>query len=151
MTRKKRHTISLATLILAVLALIISGQFTPSGSNLFSYLLGSTDTEFVEAPQVRLEEDEVVFNDKTYTIAEVDGGNRSGDRLPNTAVDIGFGDRQYWAFTNDYGQLVYVYAERIILQDDDKEPVLDSGRYYPDEANVPGTEFPDLDQGHVIM
>ena len=41
-----------------------------------------------------------------YKIIEVDGGDLSGHREPNVAVDIGFGDREYWAFTNEYGQLL---------------------------------------------
>ena len=44
----------------------------------------------------------------------------------------------YNAFTNEYGQLVKVVADRIILQDPSTEPVNSSGRYYPDEAKVPG-------------
>ncbi len=87
---------------------------------------------------------------KSYEIIEVDGGNLSGDRQPNVAVDIGFGDREYWALTNEYGQLVYVIADKIILQDDNTEPVNSNGRYYNDEAKVPGVEHPDLDEGHVI-
>ena len=62
-----------------------------------------------------------------YKIIEVDGGNLSGHREPNVAVDIGFGDREYWAFTNEYGQLVKVVAKEIILQDDSKEPVTSKG------------------------
>lgn len=85
-----------------------------------------------------------------YKLIEVDGGDRSGDREPNVRVDIGFGDREYWAFTNEYGQLIRVEAKEIILQDDKKEPVKSSGRYYYDEADVPGTERSYLDQGHVI-
>ncbi|OON94367.1 MAG: hypothetical protein ATN31_03545 [Candidatus Epulonipiscioides saccharophilum] len=81
---------------------------------------------------------------------EVEGGNLSGHREPNVIVDIGYGDRDYYAITNEYGQLVAVFAEKIILQDDDSEPVLKSGRYYSDEAKVPGTESPTLDEGHVI-
>ena len=65
-------------------------------------------------------------------------------------VDIGYGDRQYYAYTNEYGQLIKVTAAQIILQDDAKEPVLETGRYYPDEAKVPGVESPTLDEGHVI-
>lgn len=90
------------------------------------------------------------YSGKAYEIIEVDGGNLSGDRQPNVAVDIGFGDREYWALTNEYGQLVYVIADKIILQDDDTEPVNSDGRYYDDEAKVPGVEHPDLDEGHVI-
>jgi len=85
-----------------------------------------------------------------YKIIEVDGGNLSGHRESNVAVDIGFGDREYWAFTNEYGQLVKVVAKEIVLQDDSKEPVNSSGRYYPDEAKVPGVESKNLDEGHVI-
>lgn len=83
-------------------------------------------------------------------LIEVDGGDLSGDRQANVKVNIGFGDRNYFAYTNEYGQLVKVKAAKIILQDDDKEPVLSTGRYYHDEAKVPGTESPDLDEGHVI-
>jgi hypothetical protein len=85
-----------------------------------------------------------------YKIIEVDGGDLSGDREPNVAVDIGYGDREYWAFTNKYGQLIKVVANEIILQDDTNEPVDNNGRYYPDEAKVPGVESDSLDEGHVI-
>ena len=85
-----------------------------------------------------------------YKLIEVDGGDLSGHREPNVVVDIGFGDREYWAFTNEYGQLVKVIAKEIILQDESKEPVTSSGRYYPDEAKVPGVESKNLDEGHVI-
>lgn len=85
-----------------------------------------------------------------YKLIEVDGGNLSGHREPNVVVDIGFGDREYYAFTNEYGQLVKVVAKEIILQDDSKEPVTSQGRYYSDEAKVPGVESKYLDEGHVI-
>lgn len=85
-----------------------------------------------------------------YKLIEIDGGNLSGNREANVVVDIGFGDREYWAFTNEYGQLVKVIAKEIILQDDATEPVKSNGRYYNDEAKVPGTERSDLDEGHVI-
>lgn len=85
-----------------------------------------------------------------YKLIVVDGGNLSGHREPNVVVDIGFGDREYYAFTNEYGQLVKVMAKKVILQDDSTEPVTSSGRYYPDEAKVPGVESRTLDEGHVI-
>jgi len=86
-----------------------------------------------------------------YRLIEVDGGDLSGHREANVVVDIGFGDREYWAFTNAHGQLVKVIADVIVPQDESKEPVTSEGRYYPDEAKVPGTEASDLDEGHVIM
>lgn len=85
-----------------------------------------------------------------YKRIEVDGGDLSGYREPNVVVDIGYGGREYWAFTNEYGQLVRVIADEIILQDDSNEPVLSSGRYYSDEAKVPGVESDVLDEGHII-
>ncbi|MGE7778965.1 DNA/RNA non-specific endonuclease [Peribacillus sp. NPDC097264] len=85
-----------------------------------------------------------------YKRIEIDGGDLSGYREPNVVVDIGYGDREYWAFTNEYGQLVRVIAEEITLQDDRNEPVTSSGRYYSDEAKVPGVESDVLDEGHII-
>ena len=85
-----------------------------------------------------------------YALIEVYGGELSGYRAANVVVDIGFGDREYWAYTNEYGQLVRVVAAEIILQDDATEPVNSNGRYYDDEAYVPGIENSNLDQGHVI-
>lgn len=85
-----------------------------------------------------------------YKFLDVDGGDLSGHREPNVVVDIGFGDRHYYAFTNETGQLVRVIADEIILQDDRNEPVLSTGRYYSDEAKVPGVESEFLDEGHVI-
>ena len=85
-----------------------------------------------------------------YKLIEVDGGDLSGYREPNVVVDIGYGDREYWAFTNEHGQLVRVIADEIIIQDDSNEPVLSSGRYFSDEAKVPGVESDVLDEGHII-
>lgn len=87
---------------------------------------------------------------KGYKLIEVDACDLSGHREANVVVDIGFGDREYWAFTNEYGQLVKVIADKIILQDDRTEQVTSSGRYCKDESKVPGVERSDLDEGHVI-
>jgi hypothetical protein len=92
----------------------------------------------------------IEYKGNSYEIISVDGGDLSGKRQANVAVDVGYGDRVYWALTNEYGQLVHVIADNVILQDDATEPVNSDGRYYDDEANVPGTEQVDLDQGHVI-
>ncbi|MCA1318408.1 hypothetical protein LC085_00675 [Bacillus tianshenii] len=108
-------------------------------------------TPVVEEPEV--EETPTQPNDELfagYKLIEVDGGDLSGYREANVVVDIGYGDREYWAFTNEYGQLVRVIAEEIIVQDDLNEPVLSSGRYYSDEAKVPGVESDVLDEGHII-
>ncbi|ERG68015.1 hypothetical protein M467_12060 [Exiguobacterium chiriqhucha RW-2] len=85
-----------------------------------------------------------------YQLINVDGGDLSGYREANVVVDIGYGEREYWAFTNEHGQLVRVLAEEIVLQDDDMEKVTSDGRYYNDEAKVTGVEHSELDEGHVI-
>lgn len=97
-----------------------------------------------------IQDNVLIYENKEYAIIEIAGGDRSGNRENNVAVNIGFGEREYWGLTNEYGQLVYVLANIIILQDDDTEPVNSNGRYYYDEAAVPGTEESHLDQGHVI-
>ena len=108
-------------------------------------------TTIVDEPVV--EETSSKLNDELfsgYKPIEVDGGDLSGYRESDVVVDIGYGEREYWAFTNEYGQLVRVIADEIILQDDRNEPVLSSGRYYADEAKVPGVESAVLDEGHII-
>ncbi len=110
------------------------------------FLDGRSDTELEK--QIEATFTQEVFKD--YDIIEVDGGDLSGHREPKVAVDIGFGDREYWGFTNEHAQLVMVIAKEIILQDDYTEPVLETGRYYEDEADVKGTELREYDQGHVI-
>lgn len=110
-----------------------------------------TVTTVVDEPVV--EENPTQSNNDLFTgykLIEVDGGDLSGYRESKVVVDIGYGDREYWAFTNEYGQLVRVIADEIILQDDRNEPVLSTGRYYADEAKVPGVESDVLDEGHVI-
>lgn len=87
---------------------------------------------------------------KSNKVITVAGGDLSGNRTSNVKVDVGYGDREYWALTNEYGQLVAVIAEKVTLQDEKSESVTSEGRYYPDEAKVSGTEAADLDEGHVI-
>ncbi|MGE7365438.1 DNA/RNA non-specific endonuclease [Desemzia incerta] len=105
--------------------------------------VASTESEPAEEKQASISHD-------GYTLIEVDGGDLSGYRQANVVVDIGFGDREYWAYTNEYGQLVRVVANEIVVQDDSSEPVNSNGRYYGDEAKVPGTEDSNLDEGHII-
>ncbi|MDV4152017.1 DNA/RNA non-specific endonuclease [Clostridium sp. AL.422] len=106
------------------------------------------DSNGDKSEQISIDSTENIF--EGYRLIEVYGGDLSGYREPNVVVDIGFGDREYYAFTNEYGQLVKVIAKEIILQDDSTEPVNSEGRYYPDEAKVPGVESSTLDEGHII-
>jgi hypothetical protein len=72
----------------------------------------------------------------------------SGYRESKVVVDIGFGNREYWAFINEYGQLVRVIADE--HQSDSIKPVLSSGRYFSNEAKVPGVESNVLSEGHIL-
>lgn len=141
------------------LLLLIIGSFVFNESDIKKDKIeniGSNETistDFVHSAnstEIQNNNGSIEYNGATYKIIEVDGGDLSGERQPNVAVDIGYGDRTYWAFTNEYGQLTNVIADKIILQDESTEPVNSDGRYYDDEAKVPGTEQKDLDEGHVI-
>lgn len=142
-------------LILLLTTILIVGCSNSEDASIPDVETNSQETEtistVVDEPVVEetpTQSNEELFSG--YKLIEVDGGDLSGYRQPNVVVDIGFGDREYWAFTNEYGQLVRVIAAEIILQDDSKEPVLSNGRYYSDEAKVPGVESKYLDEGHVI-
>lgn len=78
----------------------------------------------------------------------------SGFLTPNVKVDIGVDslsiNRIYYSYTNEYAQVVFIYAEELILQDDKIEEVKSSGRYCNDEAKVEGTQLANYDEGHII-
>lgn len=132
-------------------AFVILGSFTGCNAGTPITETGVTvGIEAVASSIVKSSFNTKTFGGKEYKIIEVDGGDLSGSREANVAVDIGFGDREYWAYTNEYGQLVYVTADTVILQNESTEPVNANGRYYNDEAKVPGVENKDLDEGHVI-
>ena len=89
--------------------------------------------------------------DTNYKLIKVDGGDTSGYRESNVVVNIGHGDREYWAYTNEHGQLIRVTAKEIVVQDDEKEDVNADGRYYSRMADVPGVGADyGMDRGHVI-
>ncbi len=139
--KKRKKTVAISMLII----FLFVGCSSPSIEN-------SNATTNTETTTSNEESKESVDSDpfEGYKLIEVDGGDQSGHREPNVVVDIGFGDREYYAYTNEHGQLIKVTAKEIILQDEDKEDVLSTGRYYYDEAKVPGVESKTLDEGHVI-
>lgn len=91
---------------------------------------------------------------ENYKLLTVDGGNQSGYREPLAVVNIGFNDgpisREYYAYTNEHGQVIKVIAQEVILQDESVEPLKSNNRYYHDEAKVPGVESDSLDEGHIL-
>jgi len=132
---KKKNTIGFIIGALAIITVAIT-------NNTNSY----AKSDFA----VTTRDESIEYNGVTYKRIQVDGGDLSGSRQPNVAVDVGYGHRTYWALTNEHSQLVYVIADKITLQDENTEQVTSEGRYYSDEAKVPGTERSDLDEGHVI-
>lgn len=109
--------------------------------NLVSSIFGSSSFD-----NSTVDTDPTIIDGKNvYT---VDACDLSGNRFPHAQVDVGYGDREYWGYTNAYGQLVGVYADEITLQTKGEEN--SRGRYCHDEAKVPGVESSVLDEGHVI-
>ncbi len=113
------------------------------------------DTPVVEEPESPIVEEPSSngFDSSGYTEVSSDSCSLSGGRVANAKVDIGYdsdyANRDYYAYTNEFGQLVHVEAAEIILQNDDQE-IGGDDRYCSDEAKVPGVEESDLDEGHVI-
>lgn len=100
-----------------------------------------------------------VVNQSTSTVGEntfaenktlqVDVCDLNGNRQALTKVDVGYGDRSYFGYTNEHKQLVRVEAKEIILQGEE-ETLTKKGRYCKDEAKVPGVKRDGYDEGHVI-
>lgn len=100
-----------------------------------------------------------VVNQSTSTVGEnifaenrilqVDACDLNGNRQALTKVDIGYGDRAYFGYTNEHKQLVRVEANEIILQSKD-ERLTKKGRYCKDEAKVAGVKRDGYDEGHII-
>lgn len=71
----------------------------------------------------------------------------SGYRAANAKVDIGYGDREYYGYTNEYSQLVYVQADQLIRQD--VSETNDENRYCSGQADVDEIGG-DYNRGHAI-
>lgn len=126
-----------------LLVMLIAG-FYEEDINIGQFAGKTTENVSAEVTQVNLED---------YKLVEVKPCDLSGNRQANVVVDIGYdsdyANRDYYGFTNELGQLFYVHADEIILQNDEEENNGDD-RYCRDEAKVDGVEADDLDEGHVI-
>ncbi len=87
-------------------------------------------------------------DDKEYKEIKIDPCDLSGKRKANVKVDIGFGDREYYSYTNKYAQVIKVEANELVLQKPEEEN--SNKRYCSDEAKVKGTEKEKYDEGHII-
>jgi len=144
MNNKKNNIFKILILFIFIL---ISTSCVEKNASVFPKL--ATPTTNMPSSKHNKDYNEITENGK-YKLIEVDGGDINGIREPMVVVDVGFGDREYWAYTNEHSQLVRVVTKQIVPQDENNEPVNTNGRYYDDEAKVPGTERKDLDEGHVI-
>ncbi|WOO89612.1 DNA/RNA non-specific endonuclease [Mollicutes bacterium LVI A0078] len=79
----------------------------------------------------------------------VDSCDLSGNRQANVKVNIGYGSREYYGYTNEYGQLAYVQADSLQLQNSSTENLTSDGRYCDSQANVDGASG-SYNRGHAI-
>lgn len=108
----KNSKVLIKIILVTTLALVSSGCSTQSNaSNLEVKQIENTSTVELVTSKEEPKDDFFIDTDK-YKLIEVDGGNLSGYREPNVTVNIGFGDREYYAFTNEFGQLVLSNCKR---------------------------------------
>lgn len=81
------------------------------------------------------------------TSISVDSCDTSGSRQPNVKVDVGYDFREYYGYTNEYSQLVYVHADQLTEQYKSEEN--SDNRYCDAQANVEGAEGA-YNRGHAI-
>lgn len=81
-------------------------------------------------------------------LINIDVCSQSIVREPNVKVDIGYGNRAYYGYTNEYGQLVYVTADSLQLQNSNTEQLID-GQYCNTQTNESNTSD-EYNSGHAI-
>lgn len=80
--------------------------------------------------------DEELLNN---SFLQVSTCNYNVTRAPNVKVNIGVGDRKYYAYTNQYSQLVFITADQIEIQNESSEAVGSNGQYCDGPAAIEGT------------
>lgn len=90
-------------------------ELTKNGIESEEMEVTSSEVKELEVVSVEVTTDNKLMFDG-YNLIEVEGGNQSGYRESNAVVDIGYDDREYYAFTNENGQLVNVIASEIVLK-----------------------------------
>ncbi len=78
-----------------------------------------------------------VYNNTFKSVSTCSNG---GGRQSNVKVDIGAGDRSYYAYTNEFAQITYIEADEIAVQDITKESVTNNGDYCDGIASVFGSD-----------
>lgn len=91
----------------------------------------STGQDDTQVENEYLQEESVHF--EGYTFIESDSEDLSEKKLPNVVVDIGFGERKYYAFTNEYGQVEKILADEVITKSSENNLYLEGEKYYREE------------------
>ncbi len=152
-TRKRNKTIFFIILIFAIL--IVAGVKTSIGNDLLEVIgdysspvsstaINSSDANAVTDKIIEPNIDQLISNTEVY----VDSCDTNGERQPNVKANIGYGSREYYGYTNEYSQLVYVQADSLQLQNSSTEPLV-GGRYCDAQANVGGASG-NYNRGHGI-
>ncbi len=101
----------------------------------------STNTDNIIEPDINT----LKSNSEIY----IDSCDLSSSRQPNAKVNIGYGSRVYYGYTNEYSQLAYVQADSLQLQNSSTEDLTPDGRYCEAQANVDGVNE-SYNRGHAI-
>jgi hypothetical protein len=112
MDMNKKLTTALCILLMSIS--ILSGCGNDSIKDTNAVLKSNEVAETIALDKEQIKNEETLIAEDSLEgnkLIEVDGGNQSGHREPNVVVDIGYGDREYYAYTNEYGQLVKVTAK----------------------------------------
>lgn len=114
-----------------------------------------TSLEGLNEPELLVSNTKEINNDITNnTLISVNSCDTNGTREANVKVDVGYDsdlyNREYYAYTNNIGQLVKVEAATIKEQIDWEELPEGENRYCSAQADVDGAWENGYDRGHVI-
>lgn len=151
-TRKRNKTIFFIILIFAIL--IVTAVKTPIGNNLLEVLgdysspvsstaSNSSNAKTVTDKIIEPNIEQLMSNTEVY----VDSCDTNGNRQPNAKANIGYDFRNYYGYTNEYSQLVYIQADSLTEQYKSEEN--SKNRYCDAQANVDGANG-SYNRGHGI-
>ncbi len=158
--RSKKPIMIIASIWIVLIIVILS-----SGLIKLAQIKSINKTEFtIEVTFLRKDSDykkasnkhKIPLKYKNNKLSERDQQDLDGSREANVKVDVGFDDpyatRDYWGYTNKHEQLVFVEADKIIIQNDTLEAEwMEGGNRYSDGvAKVEESETWRMQKGHVI-
>lgn len=143
----KRTMVSLFTAIMAMVAMVSGGVMYAPQAYAQEFAGLSSGSSFSGSPVPGNSDYGFVFEGRR--VLNVDSCDLKTRTSPNTVVDVGFGNRTYWAYTNNHGQVIGLVADEIVLQDRREEN--SQGRYCSDEAKTDSMgAAKGYDSGHIV-